>query len=138
MFSAVVIMQKITLTLITIADGKETRETYEAELKLENDSALLRYQTDDGISKIALAKGYAEVERTGEYALFLPLKEGEASQGRLSVQGASGSLALQTDSVEYSQNASGIMFRLKYRLLFNEEKQEMRVSGYARINGEKK
>ena len=131
-------MQKTTLTLITIADGKETRETHEAEVELTDSSAVLRYQTEDGVSRIMVRNGYAEVERKGEYALFLPLQESAITQGSLFVGESSGSISLSTDSVQYSQNETGIMFRLKYQLLFNEEKQEMRVSGYARSNGERK
>ena len=130
-------MQKCTLTLVTMADGRETRETHQAEVEVEQASVCVRYL--DGVSSVflSLSKGEATIERVGDYAMRLPLKSGTKTQGSLSVAGATGELHAFTKAVDFAVKTTGILFRLDYQLLFEEEKQEMRVSGRAQINGER-
>ena len=129
-------MQKCTLTLITTADGKETREGHAAELLFDGSSAIFRYQDGDTSVVLTVSEGEAVVKRSGEYSMRLPLKAKFFTEGELSVGGSSGTLPIYTESVEFSKKVAGIRFRLNYQLIFEEERQEMCVSGYARINGE--
>lgn len=130
-------MQKCTLTLLTAADGRETRESHTAEMELNGSSALLRYEESGASVCISLRKGEASIEREGEYGMNLPLREGVTTQGVLTLGGASGTLDAYTERVEYAVKPTGLFFRLQYSLLFDKERQEMRVSGHAKINGEK-
>ncbi len=125
-------MQNCDLTIVTIADGRETRIRRNAEMELKPLSAVLCYKEEEALITVRIENGKVSLERQGDYSLFLPLQEGRTLIGKLGFGGAEGEIAVQAERVGFSIGERSLLANLKYSLDFGQEKQKMQIRLNAR------
>ena len=118
-------MKTCVLTIVSSVDGKENTFSYEAKIEIGAGFVALYYEEDGANTQIRFEAGVASIVRTGDYGLSLRLKEGERTQGALSVAGAGGTITVDTSRVGYSLGNNSLLAMIKYSMLFEKEKQEM-------------
>lgn len=118
-------MKKGFLTIASAVDGKENTFTYEAEIELSAFSGVLRYEENGTRVELRFTKDEVRIDRKGDYGLSLCLKEGERTEGTLSVAGADGTIWVRASRVGYSIGKNSILASLKYSMIFKDEIQEM-------------
>ncbi len=115
------------LTIVTSVDGTETRFSTKAEMEIAPLSAVLCYNDADANVTISLRGNEAVIERCGDYSMRLCLREGEDTNGTLSIAGSVGEVKIFTERLAYSISKSSILLQMYYTLIFGEEKQNMRL-----------
>ena len=125
-------MQRCRLTITTAVDGRETELSCEGELSLSVCAATLRYQQDGANVSLVLDGETAKIERIGDYSLRLFLKSGEKTDGALILGGNEGGIQVFTHRITYSASKNSLLLSMQYDLLFETDKQEMKLRILAR------
>ena len=120
-------MQTCKITLTTSVDGKETQIIRTGSVLLSLSKSVVRYQEETAEITLIFEKQCVNLERRGDYALSLILKEGEICDGKLGFGGAVGDIRVKTHKVGYSIGKDSLLACLSYDLIFGEEKQEMKL-----------
>lgn len=127
-------MQDGFLTITTTVDGQESTLSCKAEMEYSALSVRLRYRDENAEVAIFVDGNNAVIERRGDYGLYLPLKENERTEGKLSIGGNVGSVAIETKRLAYNIGKNSLLMQLQYTLWFGAEKQEMRLRIHAKQN----
>ena len=128
-------MKMAKLTIITqIDDASETSTSYVAEIEVEKDGALLRYEEEGARTVLALKNGEIFIDRTGDYTFSLHLVEGKELPATLGIMGSVGDIKTKTHSIQYSMTEKSFLLSIKYALVFaGNETQEMKLRLIARL-----
>ena len=125
-------MQTCKITLTTSVDGKETQISRTGSVALSLSKTVVRYLEENAEIALIFEKEYVTLERRGDYALSLRLKEGEVSDGKLGFGGSVGDIRVKANKVSYSIGKDCLLATLHYHLLFGEEHQEMKLRLYVK------
>lgn len=125
-------MQACSVTVFSTTDGEEKKFKADGEWLLSSDKMEIRYT--DGSSQVGLSvtDGRADLSRTGEYTLFLPLRTGERSVGSIGIGGSSGNIEISTKKISFETNTDEAVFFAEYALHFGKEIQRMKLRVKAR------
>lgn len=118
-------MQACKITILSRADGKETKTIRTGKIEISDEKVLLTYVEENAAFTIVLQGDTAKVRREGDYALYLELKNGETSDGTLGFGGSTGTLRVKTRHVAYSLKQHALLLTLQYELLFPDNAQTM-------------
>lgn len=125
-------MQACKITLTTSVDGKETQIVRKGSAFLSLSRSLVRYFEESAEFTLIFEKDGVKIERRGDYALSLLLKQGEMSEGTLGFDGAVGGMRVHAHKVTYSVGKDSLLASLHYDLIFDEERQEMKLRLYVK------
>ncbi|MBQ2768706.1 MAG: DUF1934 domain-containing protein [Clostridia bacterium] len=125
-------VKKCRLTIITSVDGQETEFSTEGELVLSVKESCVRYCQDGSVVELCMQGETARIKRFGDYSLFLELRRGERTKGRLGIGGSEGEIEVDTHKVAYSQSKDSFLAVLHYDLLIGVERQKMKLRILAR------
>lgn len=125
-------MRACDLTILTVADGTESRIRRSAEMDLTPFSALLCYKEERAVVRIEVRNGKVFLKREGDYSLSLILEEGRATVGTLGIGGSVGEISIFAERVGFSIGEKSLLANLKYTLDFGHEKQKMQLRLNAR------
>lgn len=125
-------MKRCRLTITTTVDGRATEFSCEGQLSLSVRSATLQYLQDGANVLLVLDGERAKIERIGDYSLHLFLESGEKTDGALILGGNEGGIQVFTHQVSYSITKNSLLLSLHYDLLFETDKQEMKLRILAR------
>ncbi len=128
--------QACTLTIKTTVDGQESELVREGILTTEAAGYALEYSEEAARITIRLSEKRAEVRRTGDYELYLPLEKGRGV-GRIGLGDSSGEIPLTTRLVGYGYADGTLTIILRYDLGFGAEKQKMCLQITASVTEEK-
>lgn len=120
-------MRDASLTIYTTVDGEESHFSSKAEMEITPTSALLRYMDSHAVVVLTLCENHLLIERQGDYGLCLNLKEGEETQGALSIAGNKGEVKVFTERLAYAIGKNTLILHAYYTLIFGNEKQMMRL-----------
>ncbi len=125
-------MQACSITVFSTTDGEEKQFTADGEWLISSDKTEIRYT--DGSSQVGLtvSDGCADLSRTGEYTLFLPLRAGERSVGLIGIGGSSGKVEISTKKISFTKRSDEAVFCAEYALHFGQEIQRMKIRVKAR------
>ena len=128
-------MKKAKLTINTQVDNASaTTASYEAEIELSENSALLRYEEQGAKVTLALKNGEILIDRAGDYTFSLRLAEGKQLPASLGIMGSVGDIQTKTHSIQYSITDNSFLLSIKYALVFaGNETQEMKLRLIARF-----
>ena len=128
-------MKKAKLTINTQVDNaSETTASYEAEIELTANTALLRYEEQGAKVTLALENGEISIERVGDYTFSLHLAEGKELPATLGIMGSVGDIKTKTHSIQYSITEKSFLLSIKYALIFaGNEQQEMKLRLLVRL-----
>ncbi len=126
-------MRSCRLTIYTSVDGQETEFSCLGKLCLNGREATVQYHQENANVTLRFYKGGVEIERAGDYTLFLSLREGESIQGKIGIGGNEGELTTKADQVRYSVTADSLMAMLRYDLLTAGDPQKMKLRILARL-----
>ena len=106
-------MKKAKLTINTqIDDASETSTSYVAEIEVEKDGALLRYEEEGARTVLALKNGEIFIDRTGDYTFSLHLVEGKELPATLGIMGSVGDIKTKTHSIQYSMTEKSFLLSI--------------------------
>lgn len=125
-------MQQCKITLITSVDGEETQVTRTGSALLSVSNATVFYREENAEITLGFEKNQVRIERRGDYALSLCLKEGETGNGKLGVSGALGDIRTHAKKISYSIGENSLLALLHYDLIFGAERQEMKLRLYVK------
>ena len=125
-------MQACKITLTTSVDGKETQIVRTGSVLLSLSKALVCYREENAELTLIFQKEGVKLERRGDYALSLLLKQGETCDGTLSLGGSAGSIRARAQKISYSVGKDCLLATLHYDLIFGEESQEMKLRLYVK------
>ncbi len=125
-------MQACKITLTTSVDGKETQIVRKGSVSLSLSKTLVRYLEENAEITLLFEKDCVKLERRGDYALSLLLKQGEISEGKLGFDGAVGDMRVHAHKITYSASKDSLLASLHYDLIFGEERQEMKLRLYVK------
>lgn len=116
------------LQITTNVDGRETVTERMGEVTIDGSSVKLVYAEESAVVTLTIAEKNALVKREGDYGLFLSLREGEKTDGSITLSGSQGTLTVKTDKVRclIKDNASALLI-LQYVIYFGDEPQEMKL-----------
>ena len=120
------------MTIVTVADGVESRIRRNAEMELKPLSAVLRYKEENSLVTVRIENGKVFLARQGDYSLFLPLEEGKTLIGTLGFGSSEGEISVTAERVGFSLGEKSLLANLKYTLDFGQEKQKMQIRLNAR------
>lgn len=128
-------MKKAKLTINTQVDNaSETTASYEAEIELTENTALLRYEEQGAKVTLVLKNGEIFIDRAGDYTFSLHLAEGQELPASLGILGSVGDIKTKTNSIQYSITERSFLLSIKYALIFTgNEKQEMKLRLIVRL-----
>lgn len=128
-------MKKAKLTINTQVDNaSETTASYEAKIKLAENSALLHYEEQGARVTLALENGEIRIQREGDYTFALHLVEDREMPANLGILGSVGEIKTKTHSIQYVITEKSLLLSIKYELIFvGGEKQEMKLRLIARL-----
>ncbi len=127
-------VQNCQMKITTTVDGQSTTILRKGKMDV-SDTIALAYEEEGAKVQITLRGREALLERFGEYDLRLPLRVGAQTTGSISFGGSAGEMPVQTLEIERIFDNADVEVRLRYRLLFGEEAQDMRL--HIRAKGEK-
>ena len=82
--------------------------------------------------RLIFEKDGVKLERRGDYALSLLLRQGEISEGALSFGESVGTIRVHAHKIGYSIGADCLLASLRYDLIFGEERQKMKLRLYVK------
>lgn len=121
---------KISIT--TTVDGEETQATRTGSLRISFSEILLSYGEENGEVTLNIQNDRAEITRSGDYSMFLPLIREQRTQGKIGVLGSEGGVEIDTKRLAYSTTDSSLMLSMHYDLIFGGEVQKMQIRLLAR------
>lgn len=125
-------MQACKITLTTSVDGKETQIVREGSVSLSLLKTVVRYKEENAEITLIFEKESVRLERRGDYALCLLLRQGEISKGTLGFGESVGSIRVYAHKINYSASKDSLLASLHYDLMFGEERQEMKLRLYVK------
>lgn len=125
-------MQACKITLTTSVDGKEAQIVRTGSVSLSLSKAVVCYREENAELTLIFEKEGVKLERRGDYALSLLLKQGEISKGTLGFGESVGEIRVQAHKISYSVGKDCLLASLHYDLLFGEERQEMKLRLYVK------
>ena len=125
-------MQACKITLTTSVDGKETQIVREGSVSLSLFQSIVRYLEENAELTLIFEKESVKLQRRGDYALSLLLKQGEISKGTLGFNGSVGDIRVHAHKIAYSVGKDCLLASLHYHLIFGEERQEMKLRLYVK------
>ena len=131
-------MQACNITMTTSTDEEEFTFSRLGEMELSLGKVVLRYREENAWVLLTLENGQAIIDRQGDYALYLVLKEGESTKGLLGIGGNQGELETITHKVAYSLRKDSLLLSLQYDLHISGEIQKMKLRLLARRKGERR
>ncbi len=129
-------MQICKLTIKTTIDEQENTISRMGRLKLLNGSVLIDYKEENAQVHLLVNKNSAKVERIGDYSLRLYLIPNQITEGSIGIAGNEGKLSVDTSLVACERMERRVEIHLRYRLLFGEESQTMKLSLIAQTKGD--
>ena len=129
-------IKKCDVSLKSVVDGKENKFLSVGQLETFINKIKLYYQENSATICLTFQGVNVWVERKGDYALRLPLIEGQTSQGEIEFNGNVGHLEIHTHKVELSYLKNKLSAHLRYDLLFGDGAQEMELYIRAIVKGE--
>ena len=121
---------KISIT--TTVDGEETQATRPGSLRISFSEILLSYGEENGEVTLKIQNDRAEITRSGDYSMFLPLLREQRTQGKIGVLGSEADVEIYTKRLAYSTTDSSLMLSMHYDLLFGKDVQKMQIRLLAR------
>lgn len=126
-------MSKCCLTIVTSADGRESKVVREGEMLLADDRVEIRYKEESAEFCFSFENGTVSVDRRGDYSLRLRLKKGETLAGTLGIGDSVGEVFTKTTRLQYAINGNSVLFVLRYELLTQGgEPQKMKIRIFAK------
>ena len=125
-------MQACKITLMTSVDGKETQIVRTGSILLSLSKTVVCYEEENAEFTLIFEKDGVRLERRGDYALSLHLKQGEISQGSLGFGESFGNMRVHAHKITYSTSKDSLLAALHYDLIFGEERQEMKLRLYVK------
>ncbi len=119
------------VTVLSKVDGQEQKIVRMGRLEERENQILLSYREENAAITLLLTGTEAKIDRVGDYALSLYLKEGETQYGKLEIGGNVGQIPVASEKIRYAKEKEGYKIELRYRLLFGEESQDMELCIYA-------
>ena len=126
------ILQACSITIITTADGQETKIARNGQIALSALSARIIYQEENAHIDMFFQGDEVTIERKGDYTLRLHLKNGEKTVGSIGLGDASGQVETYARKVSYSLSENSLLALLHYDLIISGEKQEMQLRIHAK------
>ena len=130
-------MKYCKMTITTAVDGVENSITRKGEMSLLPAEIRLRYQEENAIISINVQGDHAQIQRRGDYDLFLDLQTNSVSQGKIGIGASLGEVEIFTHKILYSISKDSLLLSLRYDLIISGEKQEMKLRLLSRYEGEK-
>lgn len=121
---------KISIT--TTVDGEETQATRMGSLRISFSEILLSYGEENGEVTLKIQNDRAEITRSGDYSMFLPLLREQRTQGKIGVLGSEGDVEIYTKRLAYSTTDTSLMLSMHYDLIFGSDVQKMQIRLLAR------
>ncbi|MBR2023988.1 MAG: DUF1934 domain-containing protein [Clostridia bacterium] len=121
---------KISIT--TTVDGEETQATRTGSLRISFSEILLSYGEENGSVTLKIQKDRAEITRSGDYSMRLPLLRERRTQGKIGVLGSEGDVEIYTERLAYSTTDTSLMLSMHYDLIFCSDVQKMQIRLLAR------
>ena len=121
---------KISIT--TTVDGEETQATRTGSLRISFSEILLSYGEESGSVTLKIQKDRAEITRSGDYSMCLPLLRERRTQGKICVLGSEGDVEIYTKRLAYSTTDTSLMLSMHYDLIFGSDVQKMQIRLLAR------
>ncbi len=115
------------LTVYTRVDGEENKIVRMGKIEEKEGEIVLSYREENAQVRLRILGSRAEIFREGDYSLFLPLVEGQSTEGALGISGSKGGLPITTRRVEYVKNEGERKIFLDYELWFCEGSQKMQL-----------
>ncbi len=115
------------LTVYTRVDGEENKIVRMGKIEEKEGEILLSYREENASVRLRVFGNRAEILREGDYSLFLPLIQGESTEGALGISGSKGGLPITTRRVEYAKTVADCKIFLDYELWFCEGSQKMQL-----------
>ena len=125
-------MQGCKITLTTSVDGKETQIVRAGSVSLSLSKAVVCYREENAELTLIFEKDGVKLERRGDYALSLLLRQGEISEGALGFGESVGTIRVHAHKIGYSIGADCLLASLRYDLIFGEERQKMKLRLYVK------
>lgn len=126
-------MSKCYLTIVTSADGRESKVSREGEMFVTDDRVEIRYEEETAKSSVSFENGTVYIDRRGDYSLHLRLKKGETLAGTLEIGDSVGEVFTKTTRLQYAINDDSVLFVLRYELLTQGgEPQKMKIRIFAK------
>ena len=125
-------MLSCKITLTTAVDGKETQIVRTGSVFLSLCKSIVRYEEDNAELTLIFEKNGVKLQRRGDYALSLLLKQGEECGGTLGFGEAVGDIRVYAHKIGYSLGKDSLLASLHYDLIFGEERQEMKLRLYVK------
>ena len=113
--------------ITTSVDGVENSITRRGEMALMPKEIRLRYEEENALVSISVQGESAQIQRRGDYDLFLDLCVEKMTQGKIGIGGNLGEVEVFTHKIGYSISKDSLLLSLRYDLLISGEKQEMRL-----------
>ena len=126
-------VQACNFRITTTVDGQENTVLRSGQIEEVEDGFLLFYSEESANVTIRLGKGFAVIDRQGDYSLHILLKLGKTQEGLLGLGGSQGKVLVQTHHLKYGLEGRSFKLSVGYDLLFGEEKQKMRLHLRAQI-----
>ena len=130
-------MKSCKITITTSVDGMENTITRKGEMELFLTEIRLRYEEENALVSMNIQGERAQTLRKGDYELFLDLKSGETTKGRIGIGGSHGEVDVFTHKISYSVSKDSLLLSMRYYLIIGGEKQEMNLRLLSRFEGEK-
>ena len=121
---------KISIT--TTVDGEETQATRTGSLRISFSEILLSYGEENGEVTLKIQNDRAEITRSGDYSMRLPLLRERRTQGKIGVLGSEGDVEIYTKRLAYSTTDTSLMLSMHYDLIFGSDVQKMQIRLLAR------
>ncbi len=121
---------KISIT--TTVDGEETQATRTGSLRISFSEIRLSYGEESGNVTLKIQKDRAEIMRSGDYSMRLPLHRERRTQGKIGVLGSEGDVEIYTKRLAYSTTDTSLMLSMHYDLIFGSDVQKMQIRLLAR------
>ena len=126
-------MQDCRIFINTTVDGRETQTVREGKICLNSLSVTLAYREENAEVSVVFEKGETKIERRGDYALSLHLKNGEITQGGIGLGNSQGEIQTYAYKVAYSIGKDSLLAILHYDLIIGKERQEMKLRLHAKL-----
>lgn len=123
-------VENCTLSIVSCVDGVSSKTETKGFLDFEG--KLLSYTDAEGTTEISF-NNEITVERKGNYGLFLLLRQGETTTGKLSIGSNVGELPILTQNCRYELSQKCLKFWMNYDIDMSGTVQNMRLYLVAKI-----
>lgn len=125
-------MKAYKITLTTSADGKETQIIRNGKALLSLAETIVVYREENAEITLTFKRAGVKIERRGDYDLSLSLEQDKTTEGTLGLGGSVGGIRAHAHKISYSIGKDSLLAFLHYALIFDDERQEMKLRLYAK------